>query len=45
MEGKLLKLATWNAKELLKHFQEVKAFIFSQDINILFVYTTTSKRT
>jgi len=29
---KKLKLATWNANGLAKHFLEVKAFILSQDM-------------
>jgi len=39
MERKL-KLITWNANGLAKHSLEVKAFIFSQDINILLVSET-----
>jgi len=36
MERKL-KLTTWNANGLAKHSLQVKAFIFSQDIDILLV--------
>jgi len=40
MEEKL-KLATWNAKlGLAKHSLEIKAFILSQDIDILLVSET-----
>jgi len=37
---KKLKLATWNANGLIKHSLEVKAFIFSHDIDILLVPET-----
>jgi len=39
MERKL-KLATWNANGLSKQSLEVKAFIFSQNIDILLVSET-----
>jgi len=35
-----LKLATWNDNELSKHYLEFKAFILSQDIDILLVSET-----
>jgi len=34
------KLATWNVNGLAKYAQEVKAFILSQDIDILLVFET-----
>jgi len=37
---KKLKLATWNANGLDKHSLEAKAFILSQDIDILLVSET-----
>jgi len=38
--NKPLKIATWNANELAKHSQEIKIFIFSQNIDILLVSKT-----
>jgi len=39
---KLLKIATWNANGLAKHTQEIKTFIFNQNIDILLVSETHS---
>jgi len=39
---KLLKIATWNANGLVKHTQEIKTFIFNQNIDILLVSETHS---
>jgi len=38
--NRTLKIATWNADRLIKHLQEIKTFIFSQNINILLVFKT-----
>jgi len=35
-----LKIATWNANGLAKYSQEIKTFIFSQNIDILLVSET-----
>jgi len=37
---KSLKIATWNANGLAKHSQEIKTFIFNQNIDILLVSET-----
>jgi exonuclease III len=34
---KPLKIVTWNANRLVKHSQDIKTFIFNQNIDILFV--------
>jgi len=43
---RILKIATCNANGLTKHLQEIKTFIFNQNINILLVSEThfTNKR-
>jgi len=38
--GRKLKVATWNANGLANHSQAVKAFMLSQDIDILLVSET-----
>jgi len=41
------KIATWNANGLAKHSQEIKTFIFNQNVDILFVseiYFTNKNR-
>jgi len=40
IQWKKLKLATWNINGLAKHFQEIKAFILNQYIDILLVSKT-----
>jgi exonuclease III len=42
---KPLKIATWNANGLAKHLQEIKTFIFSQNIDILFLKHISLTRT
>jgi len=37
---KSLKMTTWNANRLAKHSQEIKTFIFSQNIDILLISET-----
>jgi len=37
---KLLEITTWNANGLDKHSQEIKTFIFNQNIEILFISET-----
>jgi len=37
---KPFKISTWNTNGLAKHSQEIKTFIFSQNIDILFVSET-----
>jgi exonuclease III len=37
---KPLKIITWNANRLAKHSQEIKTFIFNQNIYILLVSET-----
>jgi exonuclease III len=37
---KPLKIATWNANRLAKHSQEIKTYVFSQNIDVLFVSET-----
>jgi len=37
---KTLKITTWNANGLAEHSQEIKTFIFSQNIDILLVFET-----
>jgi len=38
--NKPFKIVIWNANGLTKHSQEIKTFIFSQNIDILFVSET-----
>jgi len=40
---KPLKVATWNANGLAKHTQEIKTFIFKQNIDMLLVSETLYK--